>query len=80
MTALPFATEEETLPGRRGYVVLEPDLGARLRAAEARCECEPSEAAEAELAAVWAAIDAHEDEQRELAAEAEWEREHGGES
>jgi len=61
------------LPGRPGYVVLEPDLAARLRAAEAHVE-----QAEAELAAVWAAIDAHEADEADRAAEAEWEREHGG--
>jgi hypothetical protein len=76
MTALPFVLPEETLPGRPGYVVLEPDLDERLRAAEARAVAEPSEAAEAELAAVWAAIDAHEADERDAAAEAEWEREH----
>jgi hypothetical protein len=64
------------LPARSGYVILDVDLGARLRAAEARVVTEPSEQAEAELAAVWRDIDAHEAEQRDAAAEAEWEREH----
>lgn len=77
MTHLPFATPEElTLPGTRGYRVMEESLSARLAAAQGRVDALASrpgvdaqrlrEEAEAELDAAHRAIDDYEAEQREL--------------
>ena len=77
------ATVPATLPARPAYHVVSDTLHRRLRRAEereqtARTEAE-REAATAEVVAIWAAIDAHEAEGRDLDAEAAWERDHGGE-
>jgi len=76
VSRLPFATAEElTLPGTRGYRVMEDTLARRLESAEQRMRhlesrdiVPPSvmEAAVAELDAAHRAIDDYEAEQREL--------------